>query len=157
MPTISRTNARDQVAPALAKAQDTLTDTVLPAVRDALALARDKGADLLDSDAALEAKRRSVAVVKAARGETFVAPAARRWRFGLGMIAIGGGIGFAIAWVAKKLAAPVESYTTGTLPVPSGTDGGLTTFDGTAASDGAAPAGTAIEDIDLTAGQPTNT
>jgi hypothetical protein len=166
MPTVTPTSARDQVAPALQKAQETLTDTVLPAVRDALAIALEKGAAVLDSDTATEAKRRSVAVVKAAKGESFVAAPARRWRFGLGMIAIGTGIGFGFSYLAKKLAAPVDSYqytpSTPAMPVPSGTDGGVdtgftgetTTGTNAGGTASAVPAGTATDNIDLRTGAP---
>ena len=152
MPTATKTavrDARDQVAPTLQKAQETLTDTVLPAVVSALAVAKEKGAELLDSDTALEAKRRSAAVVRAARGDTVIATTGRRWRFGLGMLAAGAGIGYGIAFVLKKLATPVESYQHTLSPVPSGTVTGDTGF-GT----GAAPAGTPTQDIDLEAGAP---
>lgn len=161
MPTLranaARNAARDTVAPALHKAQGAVTTTVVPAVVTGLTVARTKGGDLLDSDVALEARRRGAAIVKAARGETFVATPARRWRFGLGMIAIGTGFGFAVAWIARRLATPVESYTTGTstLPVPSGTDGGTVTKP-ERSLDGAAPSGTPTNEINLSAGAPTN-
>ncbi|MDQ1711931.1 MAG: hypothetical protein QOE45_1381 [Frankiaceae bacterium] len=160
MPTLSRTaareaaTARDQVAPALQKAQETLTDTVLPAVRDALAIAREKSGELLDSDAALEAKRRGRAVVKAAMGDTAVVPKARRWRFALGMIAIGSGIGYGFAWLGRRAAGQ------------AGTDEALPSFEttgteaassSTAGSNGSAPAGGADEEIDLSAGSPSKT
>lgn len=165
--------ARDTVAPTLHKAQDTLTETVLPAVRDALAVLAERGNDLLDSDVTTEARRRGKAVVKAAKGEAVVAPA-RRWRFGLGMLAAGAALGVAIATVLKKLSSPVDAYTT-TSPVPSGTDGGIatetgdtgttltgggidgvTTGAGGTTAAGASPAGTAVDDIDLRSGAPTN-
>lgn len=167
MRTVTPTAARETVAPTLHKAQDTLTDTVLPAVRGALATAAVKGADLLDSDVALEARRRGVAVVKAAKGDALVVPtASRRWKFGLGMLFAGAGLGLAFNWIAKKLATPVESYTH-TMPVPSGTDGGVTTdttseTTATTTTAGgntggtAAPAGTAIDDIDLRTGSPSS-
>ena len=168
MRTVTPTAARETVAPTLHKAQDTLTDTVLPAVRGVLATAAVKGADILDSDVALEERRRGVAVVKAAKGDALIVPtASRRWKFGLGMLFAGAGLGLAFNWIAKKLATPVESYTH-TMPVPSGTDGGLTTdsFDtsdttaGTTAGGNtggtAAPAGTAIDDIDLRTGSPSS-
>ena len=164
MRTPNTTAARDTVTPTLHKAQDTLTDTVLPAVRDAIAAARERGSDLLTSDAAHEARRRSTAVVKAARGQAVVVPA-KRWRFGLGMIAIGTAFGYGAAWLAKRLATPIDSYTQ-TLPVPSGTDGGTVTTPTSnvstngvngvkGATNGAAPAGTSLKDIDLAAGAPT--
>ena len=151
--------ARDTVAPTLQKAQDTLTDSVLPALRDALVIARERGTELLDHDVTHEARRRGAAVVKAAKGDVVVPPPGR-WRFGLGMVAIGTGLGFAVAWVVRRLGTPVESYTH-TMPVPSGTDGGVTagTANGQAAggtdTGGAAPAGTPAEDIDLRSGAPT--
>jgi hypothetical protein len=164
MPKATPTIARDQVAPTLQKAQETLTDTVLPAVRDALALAREKSVELLDSDTALEAKRRGRAVVHAAAGRPVVAPAGKRWRFGFGMIALGTGIGFGVSYLMKRLAAPVDSYTYQP-PFPSGTDGGtmetgnVTTTSGSTAmgtsADGAT-AGTPNESIDLRSGAPTN-
>src|SRR5829696_1202797 len=96
MRSANTTAARDTVAPTLHKAQETLTDTVLPAVRDTLIAARERSNDLLTSNAAHEAKRRGLAVVQAARGDTFVVPTRRRrWRFGLGMLALGGAIGYA--------------------------------------------------------------
>ena len=170
MPTVTPTAARDQVAPALHKAQETLTDTVIPTVREAIATAFEKSGEILDSDVAWEARRRGTAIVKAARGDTaFVTPTPRRWRFGLGMIGIGTGLGFGIAWLMKKMSTPVESYqsTPTTIPVPSGTDGGTdtgagagtTTMTGTSTtSNGSAPAtsDTSIEDIDLTSGARTN-
>lgn len=176
MPTVTPTAARDQVAPALAKAQETLTETVLPAVVSALAVAKTKGSDLLDADVTTEAKRRGVAVLKAAKGETFLAPAAkkRRFGFGFGMLALGTGIGVGISYLMKKMSAPVESYqytpsTSLTMPVPSGTDSGVSTTGATTATtgtgsgtgaggtDSATPAGTATEDIDLRTGAPTTT
>jgi hypothetical protein len=149
MPTVRRTAAReaaaakDQVAPALQKAQETLTDTVLPAVRDALTAAREKGGELLDSDAALEARRRGLAMMMAARGNAVVVPKARRWRFGLGMIALGGAVGFGVASFLRRLAVPEQQP----FPAfPSGTDGDVaTTSSSTEATD----------DIDLRAGTPT--
>lgn len=164
MPTLRRTAvreaavAREQVAPALQKAQETLSDTVLPAVRDALAIAREKGGELLDSDAALEAKRRGLAVVQAARGNTIPMPTrARRWRFGLGMMALGAGAvfgaGFAKRWLARA-ATPADQEP---FPAfPSGTDGDAeTTSSSTAGSNGAATGTT--DGIDLRAGSPTKT
>ena len=151
MPTLTRTAARDtareQVAPTLQKAQETLTDTVLPAVRDALVLAREKSAELLDSDAALEAKRRGIAVLRAAKGDAVVAAPTRlrRFRFGLGMIAVGTAIGGGIAYLMRRMSAPVDTYHH-TMPVPSGTDGGAATDTTTGAT------GTGI---DLRAGAPT--
>lgn len=159
MRTVTPTAARETVAPTLQKAQETLNDTVLPALRGALATAAVKGSDILDSDVALEARKRGVAVVKAAKGEALIVPTAgRRWRFGFGMLLAGAGLGYAFTWIAKRLQTPVQSYTH-TMPVPSGTDGGLTTengtgLNGTAVSTDAAPAGTAIEDIDLRSGSP---
>ena len=153
--------ARDTVAPTLHKAQDTLTETVLPAIRDALAVAAERGSDLLDSDVTTEARRRGRAVVKAAKGELPVVTTPRRWRFGIGMLAAGTVFGVALATIVKKLAKPVDSYTA-TSPVPSGTDGGLTTdgTTGTAAGGtttaGAATAGTPVEDVDLRSGAPSN-
>lgn len=147
MPTLGRTAARDNVAPALHKAQGAVTGTVVPVVATTLAVARDKGGELLDSDVAWEARRRGAAMVKAARGQTTVVPSGRRWKFGLGMITIGTGLGFAFAWLARKLQTPVESYSPSvspTLPVPSGTDGGA-----------AAPSGTPTDEINLSAGAPT--
>ena len=170
MRNVTPTAARDQVAPALHKAQETLTDTVIPTVRDAIATAFEKSSELLDSDAAWEARRRGTAIVKAARGDVVVpAPAGRRWRFGLGMLGLGAGIGFAIAKVMKSMAAPVDSYTTTpsfspTAPVASGTDGGVT-GSATSTSNGAssatsatsaASADTKNEDIDLRSGTRTN-
>ncbi|HEV2888896.1 MAG TPA: hypothetical protein VGX28_00820 [Frankiaceae bacterium] len=155
--TAARNAARDTVTPALQKAQGAVTTTVVPAVVTGLTVAKAKGSDLLDSDVALEARRRGSAIVKAAKGETFATTApSRRWRFGLGMVTIGTGLGFAIAWLMKRLSTPVESYTTGTstLPVPSGTDGGVTTP--VASADGAAPSGTPTNEINLSAGAPTN-
>jgi hypothetical protein len=166
MRTVTTTSARETVAPTLHKAQETLTDTVIPAVKGALTTAAVKGSTVLDSDVALEARRRGLAVVKAAKGDiVYVPKATRRWRFGLGMLAAGAGLGYAFTWIAKKLTAPVESYTH-TMPVPSGTDGGVQT-DATTTSDtpagttaggfaggSAAPAGTAIDDIDLRTGSP---
>lgn len=155
MPTLRATAARDTVAPALHKAQGAVTTTVVPAVVTGLTVAKAKGSDFLDSDVALEARRRGSAIVKAARGDTFVTTPARRWRFGLGMIAIGTGIGFGFAWLAKRLSTPVESYTSGTstMPVPSGTDGG--TVKPVASPDGAVPSGTPTNEINLSAGAPT--
>ena len=155
MRSVNTTAARDTVTPALHKAQDTLTDTVLPTVRDAFFTAKVKGAEMLDSDLALEARRRGFAVVKAAKGDTYVTTPARRWRFGLGMITLGTAFGFAAAWAAKRLATPVESYTH-TMPVPSGTDGGTVPATGnvTTGIDGTtpAPSGTPTDEINLSAG-----
>lgn len=172
MPTLRRTAvreaavAREQVAPALQKAQETLTDTVLPAVRDALAIAREKSVELLDSDAALEAKRRGLAVVQAARGNTIPAPTrARRWRFGLGMMALGAGAvfgaGFAKRWLARPLTATEAEQ-----ELAAGTEGGTGTTSSTTApstssstaANGAAPStakGAKTGGIDLRAGSPT--
>jgi hypothetical protein len=145
MPTVK---PRDQVAPTLQKAQETLTDTVLPAVRDALAVARDKSAELLDSDAALEAKRRGINVLRAAKGDTVLVatPKRRRFRIGFRGIAILAAAGGGIAYFVKRLSTPVETYHH-TMPVPSGTDGGTTATTGT----------TTDENIDLRAGAPTTT
>jgi hypothetical protein len=145
MRTVTRKDARDTVTPTLHRAQETLTDTVLPTVRDAFSTARDKSIDLLDSDVAHEARRRGLAVVKAAKGEPMFVPR-KRWRFGLGMITLGAGIGVGLAWVARRLTAPIESYA---MPVPSGTDGGLATTATTRTG------ATAAEDIDLRSGAPT--
>lgn len=156
MPTLRATAARDTVAPALQKAQGAVTTTVVPAVVTGFAAAKAKSTDLLDSDITTEVRRRGTAIVKAAKGETVVAPASR-WRFGLGMVAAGTGLGFAIAWLVRKLTTPVESYTSGTstMPVPSGTDGGTVTTPvaGTAT---AAPSGTPTNEINLSAGAPTS-
>jgi hypothetical protein len=143
MPTVK---TRDQVAPTLQKAQETLTDTVLPAVRDALAVARDKSVELLDSDAALEAKRRGINVLRAAKGDTaLVAPVkTRRFRIGFRTLALIAAAGGGIAFLVKRLSTPVETYHH-TMPVPSGTDGGTTTDT------------MADENIDLRAGAPTTT
>jgi hypothetical protein len=158
MRSVTTTAARDKATPALHKAQDTLTDTVLPTVRDAFSTARVKGADLLDSDFALEARRRGFAVVQAAKGDTLVTRPARRWRFGLGMVTLGTAFGFAAAWAARRLSAPVESYTH-TMPVPSGTDGGTVPATGnvTTGINGStpAPSGTPTDEINLSAGAPT--
>lgn len=158
MRTVNPTAARDTVTPALHKAQETLTDTVLPTVRDAFSTAKVKGADLLDSDLALEARRRGFAMVKAAKGETALVTPARRWRFGLGMVATGTALGFVAAWIARRLATPVESYTH-TMPVPSGTDGGTVPATGnvTTTANGTphAPSGTPTDEINLSAGAPT--
>lgn len=165
MRTPSKTAARDTVAPTLHKAQETFTDSVLPTVRDAFATAREKGIDFLDSDIALEARRRGIAVVKAAKGDTTVTTPKKRWKLGFGMLIAGSGLGYAIAWAAKRLATPVESYTH-TMPVPSGTDGGTTTTDTTGATGtmgarrttpttSATPATGSDENIDLRSGAPT--
>jgi hypothetical protein len=140
MPTLRRTAvreaavAREQVAPALQKAQETLSDTVLPAVRDALAIAREKSEELLDSDAALEAKRRGRAVVQAARGNVVAVPKARRWRFGLGMVALGAMAGFGVTYARRFLSRPATGAGTGeAFPAfPSGTE----ETDTTATNDG---------------------
>ena len=159
MPTLRATAARDSVAPALHKAQDTVTTTVVPAVVTGLTVAKTKGSELLASDVATEARRRGTAIVKAAKGDTIVTAPVRRWRFGLGMIAIGSGVGFGLAWLMRRLSTPVESYTSGTstMPVPSGTDGGNVTGNVTpvASPDGAVPAGTPTNEINLSAGAPT--
>jgi hypothetical protein len=151
MPTVK---PRDQVAPTLQKAQDTLTDTVLPAVRDALAVARDKSVELLDSDAALEAKRRGINVLRAAKGDTVLVatPAKRRFRFGFKTFALIAAAGGGIAYFVKRLSTPVETYHH-TMPVPSGTDGGTTTDTTTGTTTGT----TTDENIDLRAGAPTTT
>lgn len=157
MRTVTPTAARDTVAPTLHKAQETLTDTVLPTVRDAFTTARVKGADLLDSDLALEARRRGFAMVQAAKGDTALVTPGRRWRFGLGMIATGTAFGFAAAWLARRFTTPVESYTH-TMPVPSGTDGGTVPATGdvtTANGTPHAPSGTPTDQINLSAGAPT--
>ena len=156
MPTLRATAARDSVAPALHKAQGAVTTTVVPAVVTGLAAAKAKSSDLLDSDLTTEVRRRGTAIVKAAKGDTLVAAApARRWRFGLGMVAVGTGFGFAIAWLMRKLSTPVDSYTSGasTMPVPSGTDGGNVTP--VASEPGAVPSGTPTNEINLSAGAPT--
>jgi hypothetical protein len=158
MPTVTTTRdrvrdqVRDQAAPTLHKAQETLTETVLPAVVAALATAKEKGVELLDSDAALEAKRRSAAVVRAARGDAVVVAATRgrRFRFGFGMLALGAGIGYAISYAAKRLSTPVESYTHTLSPAPSGTVS-------SGASAGSPDGTSSTQDIDLGAGAPTNT
>jgi hypothetical protein len=141
MPTVT-TTARDQVTPALHKGRETLTDTVLPAVRTGLTTARSKGGDLLASDAAAEAKRRGVAVVKAARGEPIVTSPGRRWTFGLGMLALGGAIGAGALWVARRFMtqAPYE-------PMERTTFHEASTPDTMAAS--------TTDGIDLRAGAPT--
>ena len=162
MRTVSKTAARDTVTPTLHKAQETFTDSVLPTVRDAFTTAREKGVEFLDSDIALEARRRGIAVVKAAKGDTAVTAPKRRIKFGFGMLIVGSGLGYAIAWAAKRLATPVESYTH-TMPVPSGTDGGMTTTDTTTATGTmgarrttpATPATGSDENIDLRSGAPT--
>lgn len=155
MRSVNTTTARDTVTPALHKAQDTLSGTVLPTVRDALFTARDKSADLLDSDLALEARRRGLAIVHAAKGDTIVTRPARRWRFGLGMITLGTAFGFAAAWAARRLSAPVESYTH-TMPVPSGTGGDTVPATGNVTtgitSSTPAPSGTPTDEINLSAG-----
>lgn len=162
MPTLRATAARDTVAPALQKAQGAVTTTVVPAVVAGLATAKAKGGDILDSDVALEARRRGTAIVKAAKGDVVFVPTTTgsRWRFGLGLVAIGSGIGFAVAWLMRRLSTPVESYTSGTstMPVPSGTDGGTVTGNVTpvASADGAAPSGTPTNEINLSAGAPTS-
>jgi hypothetical protein len=118
-------------------ARDKLNDTVLPAVSTALVTAKTKGAELLDSDAAWEARRRGKAVLRAARGDSAVTKPKRRFGLGFGMLAIGTAFGVGLAWVAKRLATPVESYsatTTETTPAPSGTP---------------------TDEINLTAGAPT--
>jgi hypothetical protein len=157
MPTFRATAARDTVAPALHKAQGAVTTTVVPAVVGGLTVAKTKGGELLDSDIALEARRRGIAIVRAAKGDTLVVPTAgRRWRFGLGMIGLGTGLGFAVAWLMRRLSTPVESYTSGTstMPMPAGTEGGNVT---PVPSDlGAAPSGTPTNEINLSAGAPTN-
>jgi hypothetical protein len=136
------TTARDQVTPTLHKGREAITETVLPAVRDTLTLAKEKGAVLLDSDAAAEAKRRSAAVLRAAKGDRMVvAPARRRWRFGIGMLAIGGGIGYGIAWLLKRLSTPLDAYDRTVTPHSNVTTTGTT----------------ADENIDLRAGTPTAT
>ena len=160
MPTLRATAARDTVAPALHKAQGAVTTTVVPAVVSGLATAKAKGGELLESDVALEARRRGLAMLHAAKGETFETRPARRWRFGLGMITIGTGIGFAVAWIGRRLATPIDTYTSGasTLPVPSGTDGGTTTTGNVTpvtSADGSAPSGTPTNEINLSAGAPT--
>ena len=157
MRTVSKTAARDTVTPTLHKAQETFTDSVLPTVRDAFTTAREKGVEFLDSDIALEARRRGLAVMKAAKGDTAVTmPKKRRFRFGFGMLLAGSGLGYAIAWAAKRLATPVDSYTH-TMPVPSSTDGGTTaSANGTMGARRVTPATGAGENIDLRSGAPTN-
>jgi hypothetical protein len=148
MRSVTPTAARDTVTPTLHKTQEALVDTVLPALRDVLSTARDKGSDLLTSDTAHEARRRGHAVVMAAKGEpAFLTPTRRHWRLGLGMLALGAAFGAAGAWAAKRLSAPVDSYTQ---PVPSGTDGGTTTVSGNGARKGMA-----TEDVDLRSGAKT--
>lgn len=153
--------ARDTVTPTLHKAQETLTDTVLPTVRDALSTARGKSADLLDSDVAHEARRRGIAVLKAAKGEAVVAPARRGWRFGLGMLTLGTAFGVAATWIARRLQVRQDDDMWS--PVPSGTVTTDTTASGTATGNpvagvttqgGPVPAGTPAEDIDLATGSP---
>ena len=125
--TVTTTNARDK-----------LNDTVLPAVSTALGTAKTKGAELLDSDAAWEARRRGKAVLRAARGDAAVVAAPkRRFGRGFGLLALGTAFGVGLAWAAKRLATPVDTYsatTTETTPAPSGTP---------------------TDEINLTAGAPT--
>jgi hypothetical protein len=162
MPTLRRARsvreaaARDQVAPALQKAHETLSETILPAVRDALVTAREKGGELLDSDAALEAKRRGIAVVQAARGNTAVVPSkGRRWRFGLGLVALGAagafGVTLARRYLAPRLTEPVEEFPA----FPSGTEESESTSSSTAGSNGTAQGAGTGDGIDLRAGSPT--
>ena len=125
---------------------DTARDQVLPAVRSGLTTARNKGGELLTSDAAHEARRRGVAIVKAARGEPIVTSPGRRWTFGLGMLALGTALGAGALWVARRL--------TGVTPY----DAERTTFHDatTPASNMTMTSGTTANDnIDLRAGAPT--
>jgi hypothetical protein len=151
MPTVT-TTARDKVTPALHKTQGTISDTVLPAVRNGLVTAREKGGDLLASDTAKEARRRGAAVVKAAKGDPVVANPGRRWTFGLGMVALGAAVGAGALFVARRFFT-TEPYQT--LPTfPEGPSSNVTTSTGTA---GATTGAINDEKIDLRAGAPTTT
>ncbi len=122
-------------------ARDTLTDTVLPAVRTGLTLAREKGTELLASDAAQEARRRGAAMLLAARGEPLVEiRTARRWPRVLGLVAIATMISLGVTWLLRRMTEPVESYRIGPLPVPG---------------DDAVSIPAGAEDIDLRAGSTT--
>ena len=93
--------------------QDALTETVLPAVRTGLHVAREKGHELLASDPAQEARRRGTAMLKIARGEPVVlVPARRRAGFILMLLAAGAGIGVGISALVRRMAAPAtwETY-----------------------------------------------
>ena len=121
-------------------ARDTFVDTVLPAMRNGLHTARDKGGELLDSDAAHEARRRGRAMLLAARGEPVVAlrPGRRRLR-ALGLISLGCavGAGLVVAWQRLMPAVAYDTY--------ERLDDTMT-HTGTAATD---------ERIDLRSGMPT--
>ena len=98
--------ARDKIVPALRTAEGVL----VPAVTTALTTAREKGIELLHSDAAHEAHRRGAEMVRAARGETVAR--AQRGRMFL-MFAAGTAAGAAVAMVARRLMTPVpEPYQT---------------------------------------------
>lgn len=115
------------------KAQDTLTDTVLPTLQEAFTRAVGKSVEIRDSDAVAEAKRRSTAMLRAARGDVVVPAPRRRWTRILGIFALGAGVG-AAASVAVRRYLAVPGYEP-TAPTPSAT----------------------TEDIDLRAGAPTAT
>ena len=96
--------ARDKIVPALRTAEGVL----VPAVATALTTAREKGIELLHSDAAHEAQRRGHEMIRAARGETVAR--ARRGRM-LFMFAAGTAAGAAAAMVARRFTTPIpEPY-----------------------------------------------
>lgn len=69
---------------------------VVAAAAPAMAAARNRGADLLSSDAAHEARERAALMLAAAKGEA-VAKKRRRWPLAMAFFALGGAVGAAVA------------------------------------------------------------
>lgn len=72
---------------------------VVAAAAPAMAAAKSRGADLLNSDAAHEARDRAVLMLAAAKGEV-ATKKARRWPLAMAFLALGGAVGAAVtAWL----------------------------------------------------------
>ncbi|MCA1822873.1 MAG: hypothetical protein LC640_01120 [Frankia sp.] len=93
--------ARDTIAPVI----NTAVERTVPVLVSARDLALEKGAELLSSETAVEARRRGAEVLRAVKGE--LPQKKRRWPVALGFLALGTAVGAGISFVAQRLRTPV--------------------------------------------------
>jgi hypothetical protein len=101
--------AKESGAHALQAAMAAVVPVVAAAV-PAMAAAKSKGADLLGSDAAHEARERAALMLAAAKGEA-VSKKRRRWPLAMSFLALGSAIGAAVTtWLQRKAQIPSPYY-----------------------------------------------
>jgi hypothetical protein len=113
-------SAREHLGPALDSAKETGSHAlqaalaamipVVAAAAPAVAAARSKGSELLNSDTAQEARTRAGLMMAAAKGEPIATGKRRRWRLALAFFAVGSAVGALIAMFSERMRAAGEEY-----------------------------------------------